>query len=167
MKRRSGWQPYETPYFHSRQRNPKFSEWTSQEQPGSGSTASALVSDISAPSCTNGRWPLQRPVSVVQKNKPSSMLSSNIRSINLLMDWTTRWFWTMRQSICCSTPVSRSSKIKQCIEELDQTTKKMDKAKHFNKHNTQLQRIWETPLNQNIRYSNLQSQNWTESCKDV
>ena len=46
----------------------------SQEQPGSGSTASAPVSDVSAPACTNEVWPPLRPVSVAQ-NKPSTVLS--------------------------------------------------------------------------------------------
>ena len=38
-----------------------------------------------APVCTNGIWPPLRPVSVVQKNKPSTMLSSNVQSIDVLM----------------------------------------------------------------------------------
>ena len=36
-------------------------EWHSHEEPGSGLTASAPVSDDSAPACTNGVWPPQRP----------------------------------------------------------------------------------------------------------
>ena len=32
-------------------------EWPSQEEPGSGLTASSPVSDVSAPACTNGVWP--------------------------------------------------------------------------------------------------------------
>jgi len=32
--------------------------------------------------------PPLRPVSVAQKNKPSTMLSSNVQSINLLMECT-------------------------------------------------------------------------------
>jgi len=54
----------------------------SQEEPGSGSIASAPVSNVSAPACTNGVWLLLRPVSVAQKNKPSTMLSSNVQSID-------------------------------------------------------------------------------------
>jgi len=42
-----------------------------QEEPGSGLTVSALLSDISAPAFTNGVWPPLRPVSVTQK-KPTS-----------------------------------------------------------------------------------------------
>jgi len=37
----------------------------------------------------------------------------------------------------------------------------------LNKHNIQSRRIWETSLNQTIQYSNLQSGNWTKSCKQV
>jgi len=44
------------------------SEWPSQEEPGSGSTAFASVSDISAPACRNGICPPLRPVSLVHKN---------------------------------------------------------------------------------------------------
>ena len=45
-------------------------EWPGyQEQRGSGLTASAPVSDVSALAYTNGVWPLVRPVSVAQKNK--------------------------------------------------------------------------------------------------
>jgi len=43
------------------------------EQRGSGLTASALVSDASGPTRTNGVWPPLRPVGEVQKNKPSTM----------------------------------------------------------------------------------------------
>ena len=50
-----------------------------------------------------------QPVSVAQKNKPSTTLSSNVQSIDLLMDCTAWRFWTMRQSNGCSTlaPISR------------------------------------------------------------
>jgi len=41
---------------------------------------------------------LLRLVSVAQKNKPSTMLSSNVQSIYLPMDCTTLRFWTIRQS---------------------------------------------------------------------
>ena len=50
-------------------------------EPGSGSTASEPVSDVSAPACTNGVWPPLRPVSVLQ-NKPSTMSSSTVQSID-------------------------------------------------------------------------------------
>ena len=59
---------------------------TLRKRAGSGSTASAPVSDVSAPACTNGVWPPLRPVSVAQKNKPSTMLSSNVQSIDLPAD---------------------------------------------------------------------------------
>ena len=92
---------------------PTHPEWPSQEEPGSGLTASAPVSDVFAPAFTNGVWPLLRPVSVTQKNKPSTMLSFNVQSIDLPMDCTAWRFWTMKQSIGCSTSVPRSSAAKQ------------------------------------------------------
>ena len=46
-------------------------EWPFQEQRGFDLTASAPVSDDSAPACTNGLWPPLRPESVAQ-NKPST-----------------------------------------------------------------------------------------------
>jgi len=61
-------------------------ERPSQEDPGSGFTAVAPVSDFSAPAFTNEIWPPLRPVSVAQKNKLSTMLSSNVQSIDLPMD---------------------------------------------------------------------------------
>jgi len=64
------------------------SEWPSQEEPGSSLTASATVSDVSAPAYTNGVWPPLRPVSMVQKNKLSTMLPSNVQSIELPMDYS-------------------------------------------------------------------------------
>ena len=39
----------------------------------------------------------------------------------------------------------------------------IDKSQHFNKHNIQSRRIWETPLKKTFQYSDLLSQNWTES----
>ena len=57
-------------------------DWPSQEEPGSGLTASEPVSDVSDPACTNGVWPPLRPVSVAQKYKPSTMLSSTVQSID-------------------------------------------------------------------------------------
>ena len=52
MECRVDGQPHKTPHFHPRHRHPP--EWPSQEEPGSGLTASAPVSDVSAPACTNG-----------------------------------------------------------------------------------------------------------------
>jgi len=87
---------------------PTPSDWPSQEQPGFGLTTSAQVSDVSSPAWTDEvRSPL-RLVSVAQKNKPLTMLSSNVQSIDLLMDCTAWRCWTMRQSNGCSTPVPRS-----------------------------------------------------------
>ena len=82
-------------------------------EPWSELTASAPVSGVSAPACTNGVWPPLRPVSAVHKNKPSTMLSSNVQSIDLRMDCMAWRFWTMRQPNGCSTPSPRSSSAKQ------------------------------------------------------
>jgi len=62
-------QHHETPHFHPRQWHPL--EWSCQGQRGSSLTATALVSDVPVPACTNGIWPLLQPVSVAQ-NKPST-----------------------------------------------------------------------------------------------
>ena len=76
------------------------------------------VSDVSAPACTNVLWPPLRPVNVMRKNKPSTMLSFNFQSIDLPMDCTAWRFWTMRQPNGCSTPAPKSSAAKQWIEVL-------------------------------------------------
>ena len=120
MECRVDGQPYKTPKMHFHPRHGTPPEWPSQEEPGSGSTTSAPVSDVSTPACTNGVWPPLRSVSVAQKNKPSTMLTSNVQSIDLLMDCMARWFWTMRQSNGCSTSAPRASAAKQWIEELAQ-----------------------------------------------
>jgi len=76
--------------------------------------------------CCLCRWvwlPL-RTVSVAQKNEPSTMLSTNVQSIDLPMNCTALRFWTMRQSNGCSTPAPRSSAAKQWLEELAQKKKK-------------------------------------------
>ena len=57
-------------------------KWPSQEEPRSGLTASAPVSDVSAPACKNGVWPPLQPVSVAQKTKLLTMLFSNVQSID-------------------------------------------------------------------------------------
>jgi len=82
---------------------PTLSEWPFQEKPGSGITAIAALSDVSAPACTDGEWPSLLPVSVAQKNKPSTMLSLNVQPIELLMECKAWRFWTKRQSNGCTT----------------------------------------------------------------
>ena len=89
------------------------SEWPSPDEPWSGLTASAPVSDVSTPACTNGVWPPLRPVSAAQNNKSSTMSSSNVQSINLPTDCTAWRFWTLRQPNGCSTPAPKSSAAKQ------------------------------------------------------
>jgi len=105
-------------------------EWPSQEEPGSGLTASAPVSDVSAPVCTNGLWAHLRPMSVSQ-NKPSTMLFSNVQSIDLLMNCTAWRCWTMRLSNGCSTSAPRSSAAKQWSKELAQWKKKIFVVRNF------------------------------------
>jgi len=68
MRRRSGCTTLRGFVLSSPTSAPTLLEWPSQEEPGSGSTASAPVSDVSAPACTNGVLPPLRPVSVAQKN---------------------------------------------------------------------------------------------------
>jgi len=96
-------------------------EWPLLQEPVSGLTAYASVSDVSAPASTNGVCTFLRPVSVTQKNKPSTMLSSNIQSIDLPMDCTAWRFWAMRQPNGCSTHAPKSNAAKQWIKELAQT----------------------------------------------
>ena len=55
-------------------------------------------------------WPRIRPMSVAQKNKPSTMLSSNVQSIDLLMECMAWRFWKMRQWNGCS-PAPRFSAV--------------------------------------------------------
>ena len=97
-------------------------EWPSQEEPGSGLTASAPVSDVYTPACKNGVWPPLRPVSVAQKNKPLTMSSSNVQSIDLPIDCTAWRLWMMKQPNGYSTPAPKSSAANQWMkEELAQT----------------------------------------------
>jgi len=120
-----GGQLRKIPHLHPRHPAPIPTERHSQEEPGSGLTTTAPVSGVSAPVCTNGLWPLLRPVSVAQKNnRPSSMFSSNVQFIDLLMDCTVWRFWTMRQSNGCSTSAPRSSAAMQWLEKLAQKKKK-------------------------------------------
>ena len=55
-------------------------------------------------------------LSVAQKNKLSTMLSSDVQSIDLPMDCMAWWFWTMIQPNGCSTPALKSSVVKQWIK---------------------------------------------------
>ena len=93
--------------------------WPCQKKHGSGSTASAPVSDVSTPACPTGVWLPLRFVSVAKNNKPSTMSSSNFQSIELLMDCTTWRFWMMRQLNGCPTPTPRSCVAKQWIVTID------------------------------------------------
>ena len=90
-------------------------KWPFQEQLGSDLIASTPVSGVSAPAYKNGVWPHLWSVSVALKNKLTTMLSTNVQSIDLIMDWTACRFWMMRQSNGCSTSTPRSSAAKQLI----------------------------------------------------
>jgi len=64
------------------------------------------------------------------EEQPSTMLSSNVQSIDFPMDWTAWRFWTMRQLNGYSTPAPRSGAVKQWLkQQLAQTTKKSSKTK--------------------------------------
>jgi len=73
------------------------------------------VSDVSAIAYTHGIWSPLRSVSVTQQKKPSTMLSSNVQSIDLPMDCMAWRFWMTRQMNGCS----RSGAAKQWIERAD------------------------------------------------
>jgi len=77
-----------------------------------------------------GLWPPLRPVSVAQKNKPSTMLSSYVKSIDLPINCMAWRFWTMRQSNGCSTSAPRSSAAKKWLEELAQKMNEKVPVRH-------------------------------------
>jgi len=117
---------YETAHIHP-ELAPNLLEWPCQEQRTVGPvlTASAPVSDISAPACTNETSPPLRPVTVAQRNRPLTMLSLTVQSINLPMERIVETVRTRKQSNGCSTPASRSSATWQWIEGNSQKMKKM------------------------------------------
>ena len=78
---RSGWTVTQNSILSSPKSAAILMEWPCQEQRGSGLTASAPVSNVSAADYTNGVWPLLWSASVAH-NKPPIILSSN--------------FWTAR-----------------------------------------------------------------------
>ena len=116
-----GGQPHKTPHFNSRHQYTHPARMTLPSRAWVRLTRLRPVSDVSAVACTNGVWPPLRPVSVAQ-NKPSTILTSIVQSIDLCMDCTTGRFWMMRQPNGCSTLAPKSSAAKQWIkEELAQT----------------------------------------------
>jgi len=92
-------------------------EWPSQEQPGSVLFASVLVLDASAPACTNGVWP---PVAcecgAEEHTINHVVLQCPTHWPHGLHKCTAWWFWTMRQLNGCSTPMPRSSAVKQWLK---------------------------------------------------
>ena len=85
---RSSWKTLRDSVRSSSALAPASLEWSFYEQGLSSLTISAPVSDVSVPACTNGVCPPLRPASVAQINKPSTMMPSNVQSIDLLMDCT-------------------------------------------------------------------------------
>ena len=107
-------QPYKTPHTYPRRRHPPNPEWPSQEQRGSGLTASAPVSDVSAPACTKGicllcgLWVWRRKTNRLPCCSPMSNPSTS--------SWTARSGGSGRwESNGCSTSAPRSSAAKQWI----------------------------------------------------
>ena len=70
-------QPHKTPHFNSRHRYTH----TRNDPTKKMGLAQLPVSDVFAPACANGVWPLLRRVSVAQ-NKPSTMSSSTVQSVH-------------------------------------------------------------------------------------
>ena len=119
-------------------------EWPSQEEPGSGLTAYAPVSDVSGPGCTNGVWPPLRLVSVAQKIKSSTMSSSKSNPSTsprtARPDGSGRWD---RQPNGCSTPALKSSAAKQWInEEVAQTKEEPIKTFYYVKVSSACIKCW-------------------------
>jgi len=94
---------------------PILGEWSFQEQYGFDLTASTPLSDVPTPAGTNGVCPPLLHVSVVHKNKPSTMFSSNVQSIDLHMDCTAWRFSMMRQLNSNSTSAPRTSAASELI----------------------------------------------------
>jgi len=77
------------------------SEWPSQEGPGSGSTASAPVSDVSAPACTNGvmassaacECGAEQIVDHVVLHCPIHRPPHGLHGLTVLDDETTEWLF--------------------------------------------------------------------------
>jgi len=95
---RSDWKTIQYSVFSSPTSVPTLLEWRPcQEQRGWGLTAFAPVSDVSVSAYTNRAWPLMRLVSVAQRNRPLTMLSFPVQSIDLHMERMTWRCWMTRQ----------------------------------------------------------------------
>ena len=117
-------QPYKTPHFHPRHLEwPALLAWPFQKQHGSG-RLNRLRTGVGRfhPTYTNGVWLPLRPVSVAYKNKPSTMLSSNVQFIDLPMDcvaWTVlddetiEWLLNTFPEIQCSLAVDGNNSLKR------------------------------------------------------
>ena len=89
----------------------------------------------------HGVWPPLRPVSVAQKNKPSTTLSSKVQSIDLPMNCMAGRFWMMKQPNCCSTSAQRSSAAKQWFYQLAQKKELRSRALCYRPYTTSI-RHW-------------------------
>jgi len=103
--------------------------------------------DFSAPACTNGVWPPLQPVSVAQ-NKPSTMPSFTVQSIDPPTDYTTWRFWTMRQPNGCSTPARYLGGLA-----VDKRTRSNERRRcpWLLRAATRLNKSWHTALTRGIR----------------
>jgi len=98
----SGWTTLQDSVLSSPTPAPTLLELPFREQRGFGLTASATISDGSAPDYKNRSWPLLQLVSVAQKNRPLTMLYFTVQSIDLPMDCMAWRFWMTRQSNACA-----------------------------------------------------------------
>ena len=78
---------HNTPYFHPRHRHPPTRNDPPKKILGSGLTASAPVSDISAPACTNGVRPLFAACEWAQKDKRSTVWFSYVPKVDVVNSW--------------------------------------------------------------------------------
>ena len=89
--------------------------WNDPAKSSVGPAVSAPVSDVYVPVCTNEVLPLLLLVSVAKRNRPLTMLSFTVQSIDVPVERMARRFWMTRQSNGCSTPAPRSSAAWQWI----------------------------------------------------
>jgi len=82
---RSCWRTLQDLVLSSLTLAPSLLEWSRQKQRAWLNRIRTVVGRFRS---TNGVWPLLRPVSVAQKNKPSTTLSPNTQFIDLPVDCT-------------------------------------------------------------------------------
>jgi len=103
-------QPCKTPHFHPRHRHPP--SWN--DPPKNSVRFNRLRTGVERfRSCLHKWYGLLCGLCVAWKNWPTTMLSSNVQSIELPMDCPAWRFWATRQSNGCSTPAPRFSAAQQ------------------------------------------------------